>query len=45
MLVWWVQLADASLRDMQTLVQQETGVLLDRQRIAIEGTHNPCCIE
>lgn len=28
--------ADSSLRDMQTLVQQETGVLLDRQRITIE---------
>jgi len=32
-----LQSAESSLRDMQTLVQQEAGVLLDRQRITIEG--------
>ena len=38
-----VQSAETRLRDMQTLVQQEAGVLLDRQRITIEGiqTANP----
>ena len=36
-----VQSAETRLRDMQTLVQQEAGVLLDRQRITIEGTPTP----
>ena len=41
-----VQSAETRLRDMQTLVQQEAGVLLDRQRITIEGTPtpNPCLV-
>ena len=32
-----LQSAETRLRDMQALVQQEAGVLLDRQRITIEG--------
>lgn len=36
-----MQSAETRLRDMQTLVQQEAGVLLDRQRITIEGIPTP----
>ncbi len=36
-----VQSAETRLRDMQTLVQQEAGVVLDRQRITIEGIPMP----
>ena len=34
-----LQLGESSLQETQTMVQQEAGILLDRQRITIEGTH------
>ena len=34
-----LQPGESSLQETQAMVQEQAGVLLDRQRIAIEGTH------
>lgn len=34
-----MQPGESSLEDTQAMVQQQAGILLDRQRISIEGTH------
>ena len=34
-----MQATNSSVRELQMLVQQETGLLVDRQRISIEGEH------
>lgn len=34
-----LQLGESSLQEVQAMVQQEAGILLDRQRITIEGMH------
>ena len=36
-----LQLGESSLQEAQAMVQQEAGILLDRQRITIEGMHTP----
>ena len=38
--VMLLQLGESSLQEVQAMVQQEAGILLDRQRITIEGILN-----
>ena len=37
-----LQLGESSLQELQAVVQQEAGILLDRQRITVEGMQISC---